>query len=137
MRYIILNTENNKSQGFGYQYTSLKPASTLDFRTVKDINGTEYDAKTPDRVISILERYRQNKSLGRIELDYGDTETGRSWGEVYDITGYVGRSTGKYKVPLLIYNSRSIGGGSILDHCIIRIREARGKKVLYQHPKYH
>ena len=44
---------------------------------------------------------------------------------------------GPVKVPLLIANSRSIGGGAILDFCIVRIRTAAGGRVLYQHPAYH
>ena len=34
-------------------------------------------------------------------------------------------------------NTRSLGGGSILAHCIVRIRESAGGRVLYQHPDYH
>lgn len=39
--------------------------------------------------------------------------------------GTVGRSTGKVKIPLLVHNSRSMGGGGILTHCIIGIRLSR------------
>ena len=41
------------------------------------------------------------------------------------------------KVPLLVANRRSLGGGAILTHCIVRIRESAGGRVLYQHPSYH
>ena len=53
------------------------------------------------------------------------------------MAGYIGRSTGSQKIPLLIYNTRSMGGDHILDHCIVKIATAVGKHVLYQHPKYH
>ena len=96
----------------------------------KVINGTFYHEKTNDQVIEVLESARQNRT--RIILDYGDVKTGKSWGEEYDITGYVGRSTGEIKIPLLVYNARSLGGGGILDHCIIGIYTARGKKQLYK-----
>ena len=100
--------------------------------------ATAYHKDTPLKVRAILEQYLQNyrrhDSRSRLRIFYGDTETGRDWHEEWQIIGYIGRSNGKIKVPLLIFNSRSNGGGSILDHCIIKIME--GKRVLYQHPKY-
>jgi len=38
---------------------------------------------------------------------------------------------------LLIHNRRSLGGGAILDHCIVRIIETRIGRVLYSHAHYH
>ena len=35
----------------------------------------------------------------------------------------------------MIHNTRSTGGGAILDHCIVKITV--DKKTVYQHPKYH
>jgi len=96
----------------------------------KVINGTSYDVRTSDKVINILERCRMNNT--RIVLDYGDTKTGKSWNEVYDVTGRLGRSAGNVKVPILLHNTRSIGGVAILDYCIIGIKESRGGRVLYR-----
>jgi hypothetical protein len=96
----------------------------------KVVNGTSYHDETPDEVVRVLENARANRT--RIVLDYGDVKTGESWGEVYDIAGYIGRSTGSIKVPLLIHNARSMGGGAILDHCIISIKTSAGKYPLYQ-----
>lgn len=100
----------------------------------KVINGTSYHSETSDKVISILEHCRINKL--RIIVDYGDIETGKSWNECFDIIGYIGRSTGLNKIPLLVYNSRSMGGGGLLDDRIIKITTSKGKTVLYQHPNY-
>ena len=69
-------------------------------------------------------------------LDYGDTETGQSWRETFDIRGSIGRSTGSIKIPLLIKTSRSLGGGAVLDHCLVKITDANTKKILYIHPNY-
>lgn len=99
------------------------------------VNGTSYHIETPAAVVEWLERARLNRI--RLHVSYGDAVTGKDWLEEFDITGYVGRSMGPVKVPLLIANRRSTGGGAMLDHCIVRIRESAGGRILYQHPAYH
>ena len=101
----------------------------------KIVNGTSYDALTSNEVIRVLEKARQNRT--RLHISLGDQETGRDWLEGFESYGYVGRSMGPVKVPLMIANRRSLGGGAILDHCIVRIRESVGGRVLFQNPKYH
>ena len=101
--------------------------------THKIVNGTFYSSNTPDEVIKILEDARINKK--RIRIFLGDTETGKDWMESYDLIGTVGRSCGSFKVPLLIKNHQSLGGGAIFDYCIVKI--TINKQVVYQHPKYH
>ena len=102
---------------------------TLTDRKYKVVNGTFYDISTNDEVIKILEICRKNNT--RIVLDYGNVTTGKSWGDVYDISGRIGRSTGEIKIPLLLHNSKSTGGGAISDHCIIGIKTSLGKVPLY------
>ena len=102
---------------------------------MKTKNGTSYHDQTPDEVIRVLESARQNRT--RLHISLGDQQTGKDWLEEFETHGYVGRSMGPVKVPLLIANTRSLGGGSILDHCIVRIRESAGGRVLWQHPDYH
>jgi hypothetical protein len=101
----------------------------------KVVNGTYFDPETTDEVIRVLERVRQNGT--RIRLYLGDTETGRSWLEEWDIEGRIGRSLGPIKIPILLHNARSLGGGGILTACIIRIKETSGGRVLYEHPSFH
>ena len=97
------------------------------------VNGTTYKDETPDEVIQALERARLTNK--RVRLYYGDHETGRDWLEENDVTGYIGRSMGpRYCVPILLYNSRSIGGPALLDGCIVRLL-VDGREV-YRTPNY-
>jgi len=85
-----------------------------------EMTGTFYKKDTPIIVCDILEESRISKK--RIKIHYGDTKTGKAWGDI--VTCHVGRSTGSIKIPLTIANSRSHGGGSLLDNCIVKIEHA-------------
>ena len=91
-------------------------------------------AKTKSGVVVLLNNLAMSKQ--RIRLVYGDTETGKDWLQEYDVLGSIGKSTGSNQVPLLIKNSRSTGGGAILEDCILKIVDVKSKKILYQHEKY-
>jgi len=103
------------------------------------INGTHYHEKTPQDVIDVLERARANQ--WRLRIHYGNPLIGRDWNEEYDVTGRIGRSMGPVKVPLLLFDRRSMCGSAVLDHCIVRIRFSNGQRDgydnLYCHPNYH
>jgi hypothetical protein len=122
------------------------------------LNGTTYDDQTPQAVAEALEHARIGEY--RIRIHYGHTgdvdctgkpcERGRDWLEESGTEGYVGRSTGTNKIPLMIHNSRCLGGSALLDHCILRITRAfsplihtqnrsgigRGRVVLYESPDW-
>ena len=101
----------------------------------KSINGTSYDVRTPNEVVAILENARQSRT--RLHVSLGDSESGRDWLEENMVHGFIGRSTGTIKIPLLVHNRRSLGGPGLLDHCIVRIRTSSGGRILWQHPGYH
>ncbi len=108
--------------------------------THKAYNGVYYRDGTPDEVVRVLDSARRHRT--RLRLHYGHTEPdhpecGRDWMEENDLEGYVSNSVGPLKVPILVHNVRSDGGMAILDNCIIKITTAKGKRVLYQHPKYN
>lgn len=88
-----------------------------------------YNTETSMDVINVIERAFKDRT--RLIFDFGDTATGESWGEVNDIVGRIGRSTGLIKVPLLIFNNRSCGGGALLTHRVIKICTSKDKRVLY------
>lgn len=99
-----------------------------------EVNGTTYQDGTPPVVIELLEAARASRT--RIRVAYGNPEDGQDWGETYDTTGYVGRSCGPIKVPLLVHNRRSMGGGSISTAKVIRIETTQGRRLLYQAANY-
>lgn len=105
----------------------------------KIVNDTTYHKETPDKVVEIIEEARLSVRTIRLRFCFGDPETGRDWKEIYDTTGYIGRSTGSIKIPLLIKKTTSSGGGGLLDHCIVKIEKRVGRKyvMVWTHPKYH
>lgn len=73
----------------------------------------------------------------RLRFWYGDIDTGKAWNEEYDVTGHVGRSCGSIKVPLLLHDSRSCGGGELSTSCIVRIDDIAENWTLYRHDNFH
>jgi hypothetical protein len=103
-----------------YTYTkeTLSNGNTINYKVHQ---GTSYHAETPDAVVSILDRALTSHRKIRLRIHLGDPVTGKVWGDVE--TGFIGRSTGRIKIPLLIETMKSTGGGGLLDHCIIKIEE--------------
>ena len=91
-------------------------------------------AKTNSGIVVLLNSLTESKQ--RVRLVYGDIDTGKDWLQEYDVVGTIGKSTGTNQIPLLLSNSRSTGGGTILECCILKIVDVKSKKVLYQHDKY-
>ncbi len=81
--------------------------------------GTYYHKDTPDAVIELLELARD---LGYwVWFRYGDPAIGRDWMDDCDVCGFIGRSGGPVKVPLLLKSRRSTGGPALLEDRILRI----------------
>lgn len=98
-------------------------------------NETCYHENTDDKMIQLLEDIRLNET--RCRFHWGSVRTGCDWGDIHDVKGHISRSTGSIKIPLLIPNKQSLGGGGILTDCIVKITTTKGSEVLYQHPNYH
>ena len=92
----------------------------------KIVNGTSYHEETPDAVIAILEKSRQEKM--RLIITYVSESSSGDFLE----RGYVGRSTGEIKIPLLIRTKRSLGGSAILDNHIFKIEDVK-RRLLYRY----
>jgi hypothetical protein len=94
-----------------------------------------YHEQTGEELIKVLEMVRKNRI--RVKIYLGDIKTGKDWCEEHDTIGYIGLSKGtQARYPILIYNERSYGGGALLDHCIVKIKESKGGKILYQAKNY-
>lgn len=73
----------------------------------------------------------------RVRVFYGDIHTGRSWNEEYDVTGKIGRTCGKIKVPILLKRKDSNYGGALLLSSVIRIDDIEDKKTLWKLSNFH
>lgn len=96
----------------------------IDQTKYKVVNGTFYRAETPNEVCEVLERARERRVRLAIAFK-AESETRY---------GRVGRSLGPVKVPLLVHNSRSLGGDELWSDGIVEIRESSGGRVLYSAP---
>lgn len=90
------------------------------------------ESNAPEKVMDILAD--ANKHRDKLRIWYGNPETGKDYGEIHDIFGYIGRTTGTKKIPILLKRRDSSGGGAILTNNIVKI--TKDKKVIYQHPNF-
>jgi hypothetical protein len=103
---------------------------------------TWFTPGTHKKVQKVLSAAHANSDL--IRIFYGNVITGHDWCEEEDVVGFVGRSNGVFKVPLLLeaYQASSTTlesanyGDSILTHCIVRIIDVSSQKELFRTPNY-
>lgn len=94
---------------------------------------THFDPGATPEVARVLERCRHAGTKVRLVL--GNTVTGESWLDEYDVVGTIGRSSGPLRVPLLIEEGED-GGGAVLTTCLLCVIDWRSSRVLYRHPAY-
>jgi hypothetical protein len=104
--------------------------------TAREFSGTEHRARAENAacVEACLAACTGTRERVGVRLFLGDPETGRDWGEGNDVCGYIGRSMGRIKVPLMLATRHSTGGPAILTGNVLRIL-VNGREV-YRHPKY-
>jgi len=100
-----------------------------------EFNGFWFAEGTASSVQSVIVSNYRCKN--RLRFWYGDKKTGKSWNDENDVCGYIGRSTGTKKIPLLINKISSYGGGGLLTDCIIKVVDTGTKRVLYQHENFN
>lgn len=88
----------------------------------KVVNGTSYHSDTPDSLVQALEQARLSRT--RVCVTYDGEGDSRS--------GYVSRSCGSVKIPLLVFNSRGRGGECIFERLVLEVRTSRGKALLWK-----
>lgn len=106
------------------------------------MNGTHYDERTPTAVRRALEKARTHGLMVRLML--GDPDTGKVWLEEHDVVGFIGRSTGSQKVPLMVEALMSApgqvvsadGGPQLWDYKVLRVIDCATGHDLYRHPKF-
>jgi hypothetical protein len=121
-------------------HTEYRVPNTNNIIKYKIVNCTSYHLETPDAVIEIIERAMQSQRKICLRFCFGDTDSGKDWCEENYTIGYIGRSSGNIKVPLLLKSTKSSGGEALLDHCIVKIDKKEPGKIyqeVYRHPKYH
>ena len=104
-------------------------------KILKEFGGFYFPENTSYLLKECIIRCYENKQ--RVRLWYGDALTGKSWNEENDICGYIGKSTGAQKVPLLINSNRSLGGGAISVDSVLKIVDIKTGKILYQHENFN
>lgn len=87
------------------------------------LNETHYPDRYPETLCRVLETARAQRQ--RVRLEYNDS---RPFAE-----GYIGRSTGRVKIPLVVYNARSMGGSPLWNDPPERVtvRHKRGRLTLW------
>jgi hypothetical protein len=114
----------------------------IDGKDYKVYEGTWYNIGTCDSVIYALDYARKAERRVHVLFCYPEEKdvptefklkysAKEIWLEEYDTVGRIGRSCGEIKIPLLIKNSRSYGGGELFTDNIGRIIDVETKKVLY------
>lgn len=115
----------------GWSIDTNNPSNSA--KIFSESSGVWYDAGTPVALIKVFDRLI-NTSI-RVKLDFGDTGTSLSWGEMHDTTGYIRRTGGSKPCLILVHNMRSSGGGAILTANILKIQHSNSRNggMLYSH----
>jgi len=110
-----------------------------DQKTIVELKGRKVELSTTAAanwplLRALEEIYHSNR---RVRIWYGDTTTGRSWNDEFDVTGTISTSTGEVACLILLRKISSFGGGALLDSSIVRIDDIAARKTIYKHPQFN
>lgn len=97
---------------------------------------THYEEGTPEGVRIALEQAIKNGPDHRYRIFYGDPATGKDYGEEQDVIGWISRSTGEQKVPIILAQKNSSFGSPIHTRIVVKIIHTNVNRVVYRHPRY-
>ena len=121
--------------------TEIKRQTGSDGKEYKVCNGTFYSAEALDGAILALEYARVNKIRIRIFYAYKTTEEKENgvkdsefdvlevWEDENDCIGWLGRSIGNIKIPILLSSSSSCFGSPVLDSRTVLVKTTKGKAL--------
>lgn len=119
--------------------TEIKRQTGTDGKEYKVCNGTFYSAEALDGAILALEYARVNRIRIRIFYAYKTAEEKENgvrdskfdvlevWEDENDCIGWLGRSNGNIKIPILLSSSSSPYGLSILESRVVLVKTTGGK----------
>lgn len=81
--------------------------------------GTFFRVETDGKLRGLIDAARVQQV--RMRVTYGNRETGST---VLQKTGFIGRSDGKMKMPLIVGSYRHDKGYPLLDHMIVKMEPA-------------
>jgi len=118
----------------GVTFANVANPVALNLLNLYDVwdDGYTFGLDTPVSVKVALMNCKDSNH--RVRFWYGDPKTGEAWLEESDVYGFVGFSTGRSKIPLILKNRHSLDGPGILDGCIVKL--AVNNRIAYEHPTY-
>lgn len=96
--------------------------------------GLFYPKQAPSGVVTALDYARRSET--RIQVFYGDPQTGKHWNEERETTGYVAPAKGARPLPILVFSKRTSGGPFVMCENVLKIVVNSGRRVLYEAPTW-
>jgi len=96
-------------------------------------DGTDFRSNDSS-LHDVLDRVRRERTRVRVTYDgdWGDNGKDHEYGYIGRTLGNPNYPNGGSKAPILVHNSRSMGGDILFDDHIIKVETSRGKRLLWK-----